>query len=97
MMLILSTPVVFWSNLLGAVRLSKATVRKMKGNLVWASAYNVLAIPLAAGVFYPALGIQLRPEWIAMLMSRSSIIVASNAALLKKSESRLGRPGHNAR
>ena len=66
-----------------AVVLSKATVRKMKQNLVWASVYNVLAIPVAAGVLYPAYSIMLRPEWSALLMSASSIIVAVNAVLLK--------------
>jgi P-type Cu2+ transporter len=66
-----------------AVVLSKATVRKMKQNLVWASVYNVLAIPIAAGVLFPAYGIMLRPEWSALLMSVSSIIVAVNAVLLK--------------
>ena len=66
-----------------AVVLSRATVRKMKQNLVWASVYNVLAIPVAAGVLYPAYGIMLRPEWSALLMSLSSIIVAVNAVLLK--------------
>ncbi|MDQ3541622.1 MAG: copper-translocating P-type ATPase [Chloroflexota bacterium] len=45
-----------------ALTLSKATVRKMKQNLGWASVYNILAIPVAAGVFYPAFGIELRPE-----------------------------------
>jgi Cu2+-exporting ATPase len=55
----------------------------MKQNLVWASVYNVLAIPVAAGVLYPAYSIMLRPEWSALLMSVSSIIVAVNAVLLK--------------
>ena len=73
-----------------ALTLSKATVRKMKQNLGWASIYNVLAIPVAAGVFYPAFGIELRPEWSALLMSLSSIIVAINAVLLKRVESELG-------
>jgi P-type Cu2+ transporter len=67
-----------------AVRLSKATVRKMKQNLVWASVYNVLAIPVAAGVFYPSLGWSLRPEIAALLMSASSIIVALNAVSLRR-------------
>jgi Cu2+-exporting ATPase len=66
-----------------AIRLSKATVRKMKQNLFWASIYNVLAIPVAAGALYPSFGIELRPEWSALLMSLSSIIVATNAVLLK--------------
>jgi len=76
-----------------AVVLSKATVRKMKQNLVWASVYNVLAIPIAAGVLYPAYGIMLRPEWSALLMSVSSIIVAVNAVLLKGVEDNLEAPG----
>jgi P-type Cu2+ transporter len=76
-----------------AVVLSKATVRKMKQNLVWASVYNVLAIPVAAGVLYPAYGIMLRPEWSALLMSVSSIIVAVNAVLLKGVEDDLGTSG----
>jgi P-type Cu2+ transporter len=75
-----------------AVVLSKATVRKMKQNLVWASVYNVLAIPIAAGVLYPAYGIMLRPEWSALLMSVSSIIVAVNAVLLKGVEDDLDEP-----
>jgi Cu2+-exporting ATPase len=67
-----------------AVRLSKATVRKMKQNLVWASVYNLLAIPVAAGVFYRSLGWSLRPEISALLMSLSSIIVALNAVSLRR-------------
>ena len=72
-----------------ALRLSRATVRKMKQNLAWASVYNILAIPIAAGVLYPAYGIQLRPEWSALLMSVSSIIVAANAVLLKRADAEL--------
>ena len=67
-----------------AVRLSKATVRKMKQNLAWASVYNLLAIPVAAGVFYRPLGWSLRPEVSALLMSVSSIIVAVNAVSLRR-------------
>jgi len=76
-------------DVLRAIILSKATVRKMKQNLAWASVYNVLAIPVAAGVFYPSWGIMLRPEWSALLMSVSSIIVAVNAVLLKRAEGEL--------
>jgi P-type Cu2+ transporter len=72
-----------------AMQLSRATVRKMKQNLVWASVYNVMAIPIAAGVLFPATGIELRPEWSALLMSASSIIVATNAVLLKRVEREL--------
>jgi P-type Cu2+ transporter len=75
-----------------AMTLSRATVRKMKQNLGWASVYNVLAIPIAAGVLFPSAGIELRPEWAALLMSASSIIVATNAVLLKRVEREL--PAH---
>lgn len=76
-------------DLLRAITLSKATVRKMKQNLFWASIYNVLAIPVAGGVLYPNFGIMLRPEFAALLMSVSSIIVATNAVLLKRVEKNL--------
>ncbi len=72
-----------------AIILSKATVKKMKQNLFWAAIYNVLAIPVAAGAFYSTLGWSLRPEIAALLMSASSIIVATNAVLLKRVESKL--------
>ena len=72
-----------------AMRLSRATVRKMKQNLAWASVYNLAAIPIAAGVLFPAYGIELRPEWAALLMSLSSIIVATNAVLLRRVEGEL--------
>ena len=77
------------SDVLRAIRLSKATVRKMKQNLFWASFYNILAIPVAAGILYPNFGIFLRPEVSALLMSASSIIVATNAVLLKRTEKNL--------
>ncbi|HET6615113.1 MAG TPA: copper-translocating P-type ATPase, partial [Dehalococcoidia bacterium] len=73
-------------DVLRAIRLSAETVRKMRQNLFWASIYNVLAIPIAAGVLYPSYGIELRPEWSALLMSLSSIIVATNAVSLKRVE-----------
>ena len=65
------------------IKLSRATYRKMVQNLAWATGYNVFAIPLAAGVLYPSFGILLRPEWAALLMSASSIIVVFNALLLR--------------
>ena len=73
-------------DILRAITLSKATVRKMKQNLFWASIYNLLAIPIAGGILYPGFGIMLRPEFAALLMSISSIIVATNAVLLKRVE-----------
>jgi len=77
------------ADILRAIRLSKATVLKMKQNLFWASIYNLLAIPVAAGILYPSFGISLRPEIAALLMSISSIIVATNAVLLKRVEKKL--------
>jgi len=68
-----------------AIELSRATLRKMHQNLWWAVGYNVIAFPLAAGVLYP---ITLSPEVAAMAMSGSSALVAINALLLKRT--RLG-------
>ena len=76
-------------DILRAIKLSKATVSKMKQNLFWASIYNVLAIPIAAGILYPAFKISLRPEIAALLMSISSIIVAVNAVSLNRAEKTL--------
>jgi len=78
-------------DIVAALRLSKATVVKMKQNLFWAVIYNILAIPVAAGVFYNSLGWSLRPEISALLMSASSIIVATNAVLLKRVEPYLNK------
>ncbi|HEU4557178.1 MAG TPA: heavy metal translocating P-type ATPase [Longimicrobium sp.] len=65
------------------VELSKATYRKMVQNLWWAAGYNILAIPLAAGVAY-RWGLLLSPAIGAVLMSLSTIIVAANAQLLRR-------------
>lgn len=70
-------------DVLRVINLSKATYRKMVQNLVWATGYNVLAIPLAAGVLYKS-GILLSPAVGAVLMSFSTVIVAVNAQLLRK-------------
>ena len=64
------------------IKLSKATYKKMLQNLVWASGYNILALPLAAGVLYNQ-GILINPALGAALMSLSTIIVAINAKLLR--------------
>jgi len=71
-------------DVVSSIRLSKATVRKMKQNLFWAAVYNVVAIPVAAGVLYPSFGLILRPEFGALAMSASSITVVSNALLLRR-------------
>jgi Cu2+-exporting ATPase len=60
----------------------KATYRKMVQNLIWATGYNLIALPLAAGVLYQQ-GILLSPAAGAILMSLSTIVVAINAGLLK--------------
>ena len=65
------------------INLSKATYRKMQQNLVWATSYNVVAIPLAAGVL-AGVGFVMSPALGAVLMSLSTIIVALNAQLLRK-------------
>lgn len=73
------------------IHLSKATYRKMVQNLVWATGYNVVAIPLAAGVLYGS-GIVLSPAVGAVLMSLSTVIVAINAQLLRRVHY---HPGHS--
>ncbi|MCM4081830.1 heavy metal translocating P-type ATPase [Paractinoplanes hotanensis] len=67
----------------GVIRLSKASYRKMIQNLAWAAGYNIVAIPLAAGVLAWA-GITLSPAIGAVLMSASTIVVALNAQLLRR-------------
>jgi Cu2+-exporting ATPase len=69
-----------------AIELSKAAYRKMIQNLVWAAGYNVVAIPLAAGVL-ASKGILLHPAVAAILMSASTVIVALNAQLLRRTTS----------
>jgi Cu2+-exporting ATPase len=68
-------------DVVGAIELSRATLRKMHQNLWWAVGYNVIAFPVAAGVLYPVL---LSPEIAALAMSGSSALVAINALLLKR-------------
>ncbi len=70
-------------DIVGAIELSRATVRKMHQNLWWAVGYNVIAFPLAAGVLYPFV---LSPEVAAMSMSGSTLIVAINALMLKRTK-----------
>ncbi len=77
-------------DVLTAVELSRATLRNIKQNLFWAFIYNVIFIPIAAGVFYNSLGIRLEPMFGTIAMSMSSICVVSNALRLK-----LFKPKHN--
>jgi Cu2+-exporting ATPase len=67
----------------GVIDLSRATYAKMTQNLVWATGYNLLAIPIAAGVFAFA-GLTLPPAAAALAMSVSTIIVAANAQMLRR-------------
>jgi P-type Cu2+ transporter len=83
----------------GVIKLSQASYRKMVQNLAWATGYNAFAIPLAAGVLAWA-GFTLSPAVGAVLMSLSTIIVAANAQLLRRVDLRpaeLGRDGLQAR
>ncbi len=70
-------------DIVGAIELSRATVRKMHQNLAWAVGYNAIAFPLAAGVLYPFV---LSPEIAAISMSGSTLIVAINALMLKRTK-----------
>jgi Cu+-exporting ATPase len=69
--------------------LGRATLRKIKQNLFWAFIYNVLGIPVAAGLLYPFTGMLLRPEWAGLAMAFSSVSVVLNALLLKRVASKL--------
>ena len=67
-----------------AIVLARKVRGKIVQNLFWAAIYNLLAIPFAAGVLYPAYGILLRPEVAALLMSASTVIVTVNALLIRR-------------
>jgi P-type Cu2+ transporter len=81
-------------DIVAAIELSRATLRKMHQNLWWAVGYNVVAFPLAAGVLYPFV---LSPEVAALSMSGSTLIVAINALMLKRTKlTGIRQPGKNA-
>jgi Cu+-exporting ATPase len=69
-----------------AIKLSKKVIRTIKQNLFWAFFYNILGIPIAAGLLYPFFGILLKPVFAAFAMSMSSVFVVSNSLRLKKSK-----------
>jgi P-type Cu+ transporter len=66
-----------------AIRLGRKTLNKIKQNLFWALIYNVIGIPVAAGVLYPLTGKLLPPEWAGLAMAFSSVSVVTNSLLLK--------------
>ncbi len=71
------------SKLVKAIKLSKMTMRGIKQNLFWAFIYNIVGIPLAAGVFYPLFGWLLSPVFAGMAMALSSVSVVSNSLRIK--------------
>ena len=71
------------NKLVDAIRLSKATLNNIKQNLFWAFIYNILLIPVAAGVFYPFFGVLLSPMLAAAAMGLSDVFVISNALRLR--------------
>lgn len=75
-----------------AVRLGRKTLTKIKQNLFWAFIYNIIGIPIAAGLLYPAFGLYLKPEFAGLAMSFSSVSVVTNSLLLKRFAHRLKKP-----
>lgn len=72
-----------------AIRLGKATLSTIKQNLFWALAYNVIGIPIAAGLLYPLWGLTLKPEFAGLAMALSSVSVVANSLLLNRIRSSL--------
>lgn len=72
-----------------AIRLGRKTLSKIKQNLFWALIYNVIGIPIAAGVLYPITGELLPPEWAGLAMAFSSVSVVTSSLLLKRYDKKL--------
>ena len=75
---------------INAIALSRATMANIRGNLVWAFAYNAALIPVAAGLLYPAFGVLLSPVFAAAAMALSSVSVLGNALRLRRFKPPLG-------
>ncbi len=71
-------------DVVAALEVAKATMRKVRQNLFWAFAYNTLGIPLGAGLFYPFFSLVVSPELAGALMAVSSVSVTLNTLLLKR-------------
>jgi cation transport ATPase len=75
-----------FAKLLQARKLSSFTMNAIKQNLFWAFAYNIIGIPLAAGLFYPFLGVTLNPAFAGLAMAFSSVSVIANSLRLKSKD-----------
>jgi Cu+-exporting ATPase len=80
-----------------ALEIAKATMRKVKQNLFWAFVYNTLGIPIGAGLLYPALRVVVSPELAGAFMAISSVSVTLNTLLLKRFVPSVGRTPRPAR
>ena len=69
--------------LVSAILLGRATMRNIRQNLVFAFVYNILGVPIAAGVLYPMFGLLLNPMLASLAMSLSSVSVIANALRLR--------------
>lgn len=72
-----------------AIRMGRKTLKTIKLNFFWAFFYNILMIPLAAGILYQAAGLNLKPEYASIAMWMSSLSVVGNSLLLKRFEKRM--------
>ncbi|MCC6609058.1 MAG: copper-translocating P-type ATPase [Burkholderiales bacterium] len=82
--------------LLNALEVARRTMRTIRGNLFWAFIYNILLIPLAAGVFYPAWGLTLNPMLAGLAMGLSSVFVVTNSLRLRRVRPPGGPPASGA-
>jgi len=82
--------------LLNAFEVARRTMRTIRANLFWAFFYNILLIPLAAGVFYPAWGITLNPMIAGLAMGLSSVFVVTNSLRLRGVRAQGGPPAPGA-
>jgi Cu+-exporting ATPase len=81
---------------LNALEVAQRTMRTIRANLFWAFFYNILLIPLAAGVFYPAWGVTLNPWLAGLAMGLSSVFVVTNSLRLRRVRAHGGPPAPGA-